>query len=55
MAEFTDEDVLAIVKRVMGIDCGYCMDGRDLDGPTCPECGAKNLHSVQEPAKGGES
>ena len=41
--EFTDEQVLAIAKMVMETKCGYCMDGTDLDTPTCPECGAENL------------
>ena len=42
LIDFTDADVLAIAKMVMETKCGYCMDGTDLDTPTCPECGTAN-------------
>ena len=41
LIEFTDADVLAIANMVMETNCGYCMDGRDIDVPICPECGAE--------------
>jgi hypothetical protein len=39
--KFTNEQVLAIARMVMETECGYCMDGADLEGPVCPECGAE--------------
>lgn len=49
--EFSNEQVLAIARMVMEVECGYCMDGGDLDVAICPECGAENLFKYGERLK----
>ncbi len=35
MIEFTAEKIKSIMEMVLETECGYCMDGADLDTAIC--------------------
>ena len=43
MITFSTEQVKSIMEMVLATECGYCMDGADLDVAICPVCGTDNL------------
>ena len=41
--KFSTEQVHSILEMLQSVECGYCMDGSDLDTAICPVCGTDNL------------